>query len=106
MVSICQATGLKTVNRVERSRRFQVNESITLDEFIALNHDRMTECHYQQPLSTFDSGVKPEKVYDVPMLEKGTAALEEIPGISMDEWDRNFYYDYFVKKHKRNPTIV
>ena len=24
----------------------------------------------------------------------------------MDEWDRNFYYDYFVTKHDRNPTIV
>ena len=33
-------------------------------------------------------------------------ALLAIPGISMDEWDRNFYYDYFVKKHGRNPTIV
>ncbi len=24
----------------------------------------------------------------------------------MDEWDRNLYYDYFVKKQGRNPTIV
>ena len=39
-------------------------------------------------------------------MGKGPGVLEEIPGISMDEWDRNFYYDYFVKKHGRNPTIV
>ncbi len=24
----------------------------------------------------------------------------------MDERDRQFYYDYFVGKHRRNPTIV
>ena len=24
----------------------------------------------------------------------------------MDEWDRNLYYDYFVKQQQRNPTIV
>ena len=47
-----------------------------------------------------------ESVYEVPLKEKGPAALEEIPGISMDEWDRNFYFDYFVTKHGRNPTIV
>ncbi|MBE0582343.1 MAG: phosphoribosylformylglycinamidine synthase, partial [Desulfofustis sp.] len=37
---------------------------------------------------------------------KGPDGLLGIPGISMDEWDRNLYYDYFVNKHRRNPTIV
>ena len=39
-------------------------------------------------------------------MSKGPDGLLAIPGISMDEWDRNFYYDYFVTKHRRNPTIV
>jgi phosphoribosylformylglycinamidine synthase len=106
MVSICQATGLTTVTRVERSRRYLVAEGEDIATFIQTHHDRMTECPYPAPLTTFETGIVPEKVYTVPMMEQGPAALLAIPGISMDEWDRNFYYDYFVNKHKRNPTIV
>ena len=40
------------------------------------------------------------------MLEKGPTLFLEIPGLAMDEWDRNLYYDYFVKEEGRNPTIV
>lgn len=106
MVSICSAIGLEGITRVERSRRYLVDASTAVDSFVHDNHDRMTECRYTEPLKTFDTGIVPEKVYDVPMIENGPDALANIPGISMDEWDRNFYYDYFVKKHKRNPTIV
>ncbi|MFH1215466.1 MAG: phosphoribosylformylglycinamidine synthase [Pseudomonadota bacterium] len=106
MVSICRATGLDRVSRVERSRRYEVDEGIDITSFIEAHHDRMTECPYPAPLSTFETGIVPESVYDVDLLGKGPEALSEIPGISMDDWDRNFYYDYFVKKHGRNPTIV
>ncbi len=106
MVSICRATGLDCVSRVERSRRYKVAEGDDLQEFTRSNHDRMTECPYPAPLTTFETGIQPEAVYDVDMKSKGPDALLEIPGISMDERDRNFYYDYFVKKHDRNPTIV
>ncbi len=106
MVSICQATGLDMITRVERSRRYVVPEGQGLQEFIAANHDRMTECHYPEPLTTFETGVKPEEVYEVDLMSQGPEGLLNIPGISMDEWDRNLYYDYFVKKLKRNPTIV
>lgn len=106
MVSICQAVGLHRISRVERSRRYRLDNSVALDTFIHRNHDKMTECLYPHPLHTFDTGVVPEKVYDVPLMEDGPEALQNIPGISMDDWDRNFYYDYFVTKHKRNPTIV
>ncbi len=51
-----------------------------------------------------ESNRKP--VYEVDLLGKGPGALLEIPGISMDEFDRNLYYDYFVSRHNRNPTIV
>ena len=37
-------------------------------------------------------------VYDVDMIAGGPDALLAIPGISMDERDRNFYYDYFVMR--------
>lgn len=106
MVSICRATGLDCVSRVERSRRYQVGEGEDLQEFIRNNHDRMTECPYPASLTSFETGIEPEPVYDVDMKGKGPDALLEIPGISMDERDRNFYYDYFVGKHDRNPTIV
>ncbi len=106
MVSICHAINLNKICRVERSRRFLVSESLDLDQFVKTNHDKMTECVYPHPLNSFESGIVPEKVYDVPLKEKGPEALLDIPGISMDEWDRNFYFDYFVKKHDRNPTIV
>jgi phosphoribosylformylglycinamidine synthase len=106
MVSICRAIGLDCVTRVERSRRYLVPEKEDPQEFIAAHHDRMTECPYPEPLTTFETGIEPEPVYDIDMMGKGPDALLEIPGISMDERDRNFYYKYFVKKHGRNPTIV
>lgn len=106
MVSICQAIGLDAVTRVERSRRYRVPAQEDLQAFIDSHHDRMTECLYPEPLKTFETGITPEPVYEVDLKGKGPAALLEIPGISMDEWDRNFYYDYFVNKHDRNPTIV
>ncbi len=106
MVSICRAIGLDCVSRVERSRRYLVPDGEDLDAFVAAHHDRMTECPYPEPLTTFETGIEPEPVYEVDLMSKGPDGLLEIPGISMDERDRNFYYDYFVKKHNRNPTIV
>ncbi len=106
MVSICHATGLDMVTRVERSRRYLVPAGADVQEFIDSKHDRMTECHYPEPLTTFETGVEPEKVYEVDLMSQGPDGLLTIPGISMDEWDRNLYYNYFVKEQKRNPTIV
>ncbi|MGL1932338.1 MAG: phosphoribosylformylglycinamidine synthase [Desulfotalea sp.] len=106
MVSICRATGLDIISRVERSRRYLVPKDEELQTFIDSHHDRMTECHYPQKLTTFETGISPEKVYDVDLISGGPDALLEIPGVSMDEWDRNLYYNYFVKEQKRNPTIV
>lgn len=106
MVSICQATGLGVVTRVERSRRYLVPAGNDLQKFIDAHHDRMTECHYPAPLTSFETGIAPEKVYDVDLITQGPDGLLNIPGISMDEWDRNLYYNYFVVEQKRNPTIV
>ena len=106
MVAICHTCGLKKIIRIERSRRYRVPRGTDKGSFIREHHDRMTECVYEQPLESFESGILPEPVFEIPLLEKGPAALLDIPGLAMDEWDRNFYYDYFVKQEKRNPTIV
>jgi phosphoribosylformylglycinamidine synthase len=106
MVSICHATGLAAITRVERSRRYLVPAGEDLQAFIDRHHDRMTECHYPEPLTTFETGVVPEPVYEVDLKSKGPDGLTELPGISMDERDRNLYYDYFVNRQGRNPTIV
>jgi len=106
LVSICQAVGLPQVTRVERSRRLRVPDGADVPAFAAAHHDRMTETVYPAPLNTFETGIVPEAVFEIPLKEKGPDALCEIPGISMDDWDRTFYHDYFVNKHGRNPTIV
>jgi phosphoribosylformylglycinamidine synthase len=106
IVAICQTCGLEKVTRIERSRRYLLSSEADMGRFIREHHDRMTECLYDQPLQTFETGIQPEPVFEIPMLEKGPDALLEIPGLAMDEWDRNLYYDYFVKEEGRNPTIV
>ena len=106
IVAICQTCGLEKVTRIERSRRYLLSSEVDKGRFIREHHDRMTECLYDQSLQTFESGILPEPVSEIPMLGKGPDALLEIPGLAMDEWDRNLYYDYFVKEEGRNPTIV
>src|SRR3989344_4314976 len=95
-VAICHACGIKVI-RLERSK-IKITDNP--------NYDRMTECVYLEPLSSFRVKTETEPVYAIPLAEKGPDALLEIPGLAMDEADRKFYYDYFVKQEKRNPTIV
>lgn len=106
IVAICHSCGLNEVTRIERSRRYLISPEDNKAKFIASHHDRMTECLYVEPLQTFDSGILAEPVFEVPMMEKGPDALLAVPGIAMDEWDRNLYYDYFVIQEGRNSTIV
>ncbi|NWF93192.1 MAG: phosphoribosylformylglycinamidine synthase [Syntrophaceae bacterium] len=106
IVAICHTCGLDKVLRIERSRRYYLREGVDKDRFIQEHHDRMTECLYDRPLETFEPEILPEPVFEVPLKEKGLSAFLEIPGLAMDEWDRNLYYDYFVKEEGRNPTIV
>ncbi|MCX8110444.1 MAG: hypothetical protein N3D15_04265, partial [Syntrophorhabdaceae bacterium] len=106
IVSICKTCGLEKVTRIERSRRYIIAPGIDRDRFISDNHDRMTECLYDKPIESFETGVIPEPVYEIPLKEKGPDALLDVPGLAMDEWDRNLYFNYFVKEEGRNPTIV
>jgi phosphoribosylformylglycinamidine synthase len=106
LVAICHSCGLEKVVRIERSRRHVLPSEIDKANFISGHHDRMTECFYPESLETFRSGILHEAVFEIPLLQNGPDALLEVPGLAMDEWDRNLYYEYFVKEEGRNPTIV
>jgi len=113
-VSICHACGLTGIRRIERSRRYRLRVAQPLNDaeiaaFLALVHDRMTECRYDGTLTSFSTGVEPERSFDIPVLEEGRAALERINremGLAFDERDLDYYTDLFVNKVGRNPTNV
>lgn len=116
-LSMCSACGIQSVTRIERSRRYRIITSgdnppaaAELQAFAALQHDRMTECVYDEPLSSFGSdSTEPEKIRIVPLLEKGKAALEEINrerGLGFDDWDLEYYSKMFIETMNRNPTDV
>ncbi len=112
--SICWASGLTHVKRVEVSRRWLVRSSKPLSNeersiFVDIVSDRMTEMEYAKPLVSFKAHGEPEAVEVVPVLEKGIAAIEEINqrrGLGFDDWDIKFYFNLFNDKLKRNPTDV
>jgi phosphoribosylformylglycinamidine synthase len=116
-VAICGACGLANVARLERSRRYRLipgNQNQVLDRrlvaaFAARIHDRMTETVYSEPLRSFDTGLKPESTWFVPLLERGKVALEQLNaelGLGFDEYDLDLYMSLFVDRMKRNPTNV
>ncbi len=128
-VSVCYACGLTKITRIERSRRYELifNEGINksggqgidnrfgpsdpriLGPFLELVHDRMTECLYPAELTGFETGIKPEPVYIVPLIEHGKDALRKINtemGLGLDDWDIDYYYKLFIHDIGRNPTNV
>jgi len=113
-VAVCHACGLRSIRRIERSRRFELRASqpITDDQrgaFFAAIHDRMTECPYPEPLTSFSVGVEPRPVTEIPVLEEGRAALEKINselGLAFDDWDLDYYTGLFRDRIGRNPTDV
>lgn len=121
-VSICHACGLLKVRRIECSRRYKLIISSKAEakdrlnehgplvrSFLPLIHDRMTECLYPEPLATFETGIMPEPVKIVPVMEEGKPALARINsrlGLGFDDWDIDYYYRLFKDELKRNPTDV
>lgn len=109
-VSIFHACGLNKVIRIERSLRFGLSENLTPDQakiFLAPLHDRMTQMSYSEPLKSFDSGLRPEAVEIIPVIEQGMDALRKINkerGFAMDEQDLQMFHGLVEKKLKRNPT--
>jgi phosphoribosylformylglycinamidine synthase len=113
-VGIGHACGLEKIQRIERSRRFLLDRDEPLDEdevwaFLSLVHDRMTETRYMEPLTSFDSGMTPDEVFSIPLLEEGRGALERVNrelGLAFDDWDLDYYTDLFANRIGRNPTSV
>jgi len=102
-VSICQACGITTIDRLERSRRFRftLSKDLTPRAITAIHgmlHDRMTEEEYKESINTFDIDVVTEKVQTVPIMEEGRAALEKInkeKGLGFDDFDLDYYTNLF-----------
>src|SRR3989344_4354375 len=110
-VAICQSMGLP-VRRIEKSSRYQPGTwpdiDLDTDEIIQHILDPMTQGVYGSSLTTFDSGLKPEPVRTVPVLEQDEKALREANtklGLGMDDWDIAHWTELF-KRLGRNPTDV
>lgn len=108
-VSICQSCGLSKVVRMDYLLQFGLStilEPSQEAEFLAPLHDRMTQTSYPEVLKSFDTGLKPEPVRIIPVIEQGMDALRAINkelGLSMDEQDLRTWNDFFVNKLQRNP---
>ncbi len=112
-VSVCHSCGLAKITRIERSRKYKIVggevKNSDLNSFLELLYDRMTECPYPKRLETFETGIKPEPYFFVPLITEGRQALERINremGLGLDEWDMEYYYSLFVKDIGRDPTNV
>ena len=113
-VAVCRACGLDAVERLERSRRYRFELTRRLDEtersrLLALLHDRMTECVYPAPLTSFEPGVRPAPVATAPLLAEGRTALERLNrelGLAFDDWDLDYYTALFRDRLRRDPTTV
>ncbi|XP_059470388.1 phosphoribosylformylglycinamidine synthase [Neocloeon triangulifer] len=112
-VSICKSVGLPVV-RLEVATRYLLRWPQKADrkieqQLVSLLHDRMTECRYATPLTSFDLDVRPQPWFEVDVLGRGQEALKEVDkklGLAFDPWDLQFYCDLFGQRLKRNPTSV
>ncbi len=61
----------------------------------------MTECHYPRPLDTFETGVVPESVYSVPLIENGLEEMSRfMDGELDDEWAVLAYGRWIARRNK------
>ncbi|XP_021033904.1 phosphoribosylformylglycinamidine synthase isoform X2 [Mus caroli] len=114
IVSVCQAAGLRAVDRVETTRRYRLSfaghptaemEAVSL----AALHDRMTEQHYPDPIQSFSPQSIPAPLKgSIDILAEGRPALEKANqelGLALDSWDLDFYTKRF-QELQRNPSTV
>ncbi|KAF0296286.1 Phosphoribosylformylglycinamidine synthase [Amphibalanus amphitrite] len=123
-VAICHSLGLSDVTRMEVARRYQLISDKPLSDvikhkaskltnllrmIISTCHDRLTECCYPVPLSSFGQPRPAEPWGVVDVLEHGRGALRDVNkklGLAFDDWDLDFYSQLFTEKLRRNPTTV
>jgi len=111
-VAICHACGLTKVTRLEKSRRFGTKAKLPppmVDKLLPLFHDRMTEMAYPEPLTTFDTGLKPEPMRTIPVLTQGEQALQDFNkqrGCGWDDQDIRRLLDLYQNRLQRDPTNV
>jgi phosphoribosylformylglycinamidine synthase len=110
-VEICRRSGVSAVRRLERSTRIGLSVVLSdeqADELLAPLHDRMTEMRYREPLSSFETGLSPQAVKVIPLLEEGIAALQGFNcerGCSWDVDDLELIAGIF-RRLERDPTDV
>jgi len=115
-VEICRKCGLEQVTRLERSRRYLPVMATghrllkpQVADLVALLHDRMTEQHYQAPLTSLDHDLVSEPVRIIPLRAGGIEVLRaenKRHGWGMDEQDLALCMHIFVEVLKRDPTDV
>ncbi|MEK7150621.1 MAG: phosphoribosylformylglycinamidine synthase [Patescibacteria group bacterium] len=107
-VSICHAMGLRQITRIERTHRYAIGNSQTMD-ILTAHLDQMTEQHYPNGIESFDTGILPEDVRVIDLVGRGRVALEEVNaslGLGMDAKDIEYYLHLFVDILRRNPNDV
>ncbi len=108
-VSICRGMGISNVTRIECLRHHRINEQQSAEQILKNRLDRMTESHYPDGITSFDTGIVPEDVQVVDLLGGGRSVLEEMSrenSLGMDAADIDYYMDLFGNREKRNPTNV
>jgi phosphoribosylformylglycinamidine synthase len=113
-LSVLRACGITKVTRIERSRRIAIVPrpfDERLESFLSAHfgYDRMTEMVYPHPLKTFETGMQPEPVRRISIIEEGQTALQKINtemGLGMDSRDIEYYSNMFAVDIGRNPTNV
>jgi len=108
-VAVCHACGLTKITRLECSRRYLLPGDTGREDFVAANHDRMTECSYPEPLKSYTTGAVPQAVYSVPLISGGVAEMRRFNrenGLGMDDWDIEYYTNLFSSVLRRDPTNV
>ncbi|MGO9974863.1 MAG: phosphoribosylformylglycinamidine synthase [Solirubrobacteraceae bacterium] len=109
---ICERIGLRSVARIERSRRILLPTGTSDERFATVAtalHDRMTEAVYPRPLESFGQPREPEPTFRIPVIAEGMQALHEANrrfGLAMDEYDLEAYLELFAQRLRRDPTDV
>ncbi len=113
-VTVSRSCGVKSVQRIERFRRYKITGVAATDgdkiaAFERDVHDRMTEAVYDTPVNSLEVDAIPAPTVEVDVLRGGETALQEVSkllGLGFDEQDIAYYLKLFRDDLARNPTDV